>query len=84
MDKRPKRTSTPELLKRTKNKENTRDISAIIKTVDLTSDSDKDDDQDPYNILHEMTQVIKTEPRVTTIEEIELEEETSIMLNNRK
>ena len=51
-----------------------------MKTADLTSDSDEDDDQVPYNILHKMTQVIKTEPRAATIEEIELEEETSIML----
>ena len=51
-----------------------------MKTVELTSDSDEDDDQEPYYILHEMTQVIKMEPRAATIEEIELEEETSIML----
>ena len=40
-DKGPERTSTPEVMEKTKNKENTGDISVIMKTVDLTSDSDE-------------------------------------------
>ena len=53
---------------KTKNKENTGDISAIMKTVDLTSDSDEEsDDQEEDNIMHEMTQAIKTETRAVSI-----------------
>ena len=65
----PEKTSTPEAKEEQQDKEPARNILAIMKTVDLTSDSESDD-QMTNHIINDTTQ-IKTEIYNKSIEKIE-------------